>query len=152
MLLALAIMAALLAAVAMAMQASMQSYNENDDSAMVTQAARTTVERIIRRVRSAYEADSSGTSLTVYLDSGLSCYVTYEFVDGCLYRHEVSGAGQETHILLGDKNITVDSFDVLREENLEGDTLGVKIRLAVSSDNSSMSVTASASLRRAQSY
>ncbi len=152
MLLALAIMASLLAAVAVAMHASLMSYDENDKAAMVTQAARISVERIMRRVRGAYEVDSNENSLTIYMNPELSDYYQYEQSAGCLYCHQNTGEGVDTYILLGDENITVDTFDVLRQEDLEGNTLSVKIRLEVSTDTSEMGITATSALRRAQSY
>ncbi len=155
-LLALTMMAMLLASVAVAIHASLQSFAANDRIASVTQASRVILSRMMSEVRTATDVDSSATLLTITppVDgSGLE-QIQYEYIDGKLhYRRTVNGV-QSDDILTGDgaDEIVISTFSIVREENSEQVPLSVKVRLVLDRGPARFAVTASAAIRKNQEY
>ena len=154
--LALAILAMLLAAVAVAVHASMQSYTENERIASVTQASRVILSRMMAEVRSAADVNSSDTQLTITppVDGSGLQQIQYEYTNGELhYRRTVSGV-QSDDILTGDgaDEIVISAFSIVREDSDEEVPLSVKVRLVLARGTASFAVTASAAIRRTQEY
>ena len=134
-LLSLALLAMLLASVAVAVHASLQSYTANDRIASVTQTSRVILSRMMSEVRSADDVDSSATLLTITPPddgSGLT-QIQYEYTSGGLhYRRTVNGV-QSDDILTGDgaDEIVISAFSIVREDSGEGVPLSVKVRLVL---------------------
>lgn len=155
-LLALTLLAMLLASVAVAIHASLQSYTANERIASVTQASRVILSRMMSEVRAADDVDSSGTQLTIWPPadgSGLQ-KIQYEYIDGKLhYRRTVNGV-QSDDILTGDgaDEIAISTFSIVREDSSKGVPLSVKVRLVLDRGPASFAVTASAAIRRNQQY
>lgn len=154
--LALAILAMLLASVAVAVHASIQSYTENDRIASVTHASRIILSRMMAEVRSAADVNSSDTQLTITpADDGSGLQqIQYEYTGGLLhYRRTVNGV-QSDHVLLGDgaDGIVISAFSIVREDSNGGVPLSVKVRLVLVRGTASFAVTASAAIRRNQEY
>ncbi len=155
-LLSLALLATLLASVAVAVHASLQSYTANDRIASITQASRVILSRMMSEVRSAANVNSSATQLTITPPddgSGLQ-QIQYEYTGGQLhYRRTVNGV-QSDHVLLGDgaDGIVISAFSIVREDSNEGIPLSVKARLVLTKGTASFGVTASAAIRRNQEY
>lgn len=155
-LLALTILAMLLASVAVAFHASMQSYTANEHMGAVTQASRAVLSRMMREVRSAADVDSTDTLLTITPaddGSGLE-QIQYEYTGGLLYyRRTVSGV-QTSHVLLGDgaDDVAISAFSIVREDSGEGIPLSVKVRLVLTEGAASFAVTASTAIRRNQEF
>ena len=155
-LLALTILAMLLASVAVAVHASMQSYTENERMAAVTQASRVILSRMMREVRTATDVDSTATLLTITPaddGSGLE-QIQYQYTGGLLYYRRTVNGVQTTHVLLGDgaDDIVISAFSIVREDSGEGVPLSVKARLVLTKGTASFAVTASAAIRRNQEY
>ncbi|MBL7132992.1 MAG: prepilin-type N-terminal cleavage/methylation domain-containing protein [Phycisphaerae bacterium] len=154
--LALAILAMLLAAVAVAVHASMQSYTENERIASVTQASRVILSRMMAEVRSAADVNSTDTLLTITTaddGSGLE-QIQYEYTGGKLhYRRTVNGV-QSDHVLLGDgaDGIVISACSFVPEDSDDGVPLSRKVRLVLVRGTASFAVTASAAIRRNQEY
>lgn len=155
-LLSLAMLAMLLASVAVAIHASLQSYTANDRIASVTQTSRVILSRMMAEVRSADDVDSSDTQLTIWppVDGSGLQQIQYEYTGGELhYRRTVNGV-QSDDILTGDgaDEIVIRAFSIVREESGEGVPLSVKVRLVLERGTASFAVTASAAIRRNQQY
>ena len=154
--LALAILAMLLAAVAVAVHASMQNYTENERIASVTQTSRVILSRMMAEVRSAADVDSSDTQLTITPaedGSGLQ-QIQYEYTGGKLHYRRTVNSVQSDHILIGDgaDGIVISAFSIVREDSDEGVPLSVKVRLVLVRGAASFAVTASAAIRKNQEY
>ncbi len=126
MLIALVIVALLLAALALAIQGVMQSYNENSKIAEVTQAARVVLNRMIREVRTADAVDSTSQRISIIppANGEQVTQIVYELVDGELVCTRTVAGTPEGHVLLasGD-SVQVDSFNVSRQTAVDGEGL-----------------------------
>lgn len=153
---ALAILAMLLASVAVAVHASMQSYTYNERVSAVTQASRVILSRMMGEVRSAADVDSTATLLTITpADDGSGLQqIQYEYIGGVLYYRRTVNSVQSTHVLIGDRadGIVISAFSIVREDSAEGVPLSVKARLVLAKGTASFAVTASAAIRRNQEY
>lgn len=150
--LSITILAMLLASVAVAVQASFDGYDTSQSQSLLTQTLRVTVNRLAGEIRTAEDVDSTSTQLTITPpdDSGVDS-IRYEYSDGQLtYRHTV-GSTHSNYTLTGD-GITVTAFNVVREDNLEGIPLSVKVRITLSRGGHSASATASAVIRKNRQY
>jgi type II secretory pathway pseudopilin PulG len=158
-LLSLAILAALMAALGVAVHASLASYRENDKITSSTQAARAVLERLSRDIRTAAAVDAQTDTVTIIppdTGSGIQ-QVQYEYDSAngqILYR--VTANGQTTsHVLLGG-NVEVTAFSVttLMGQDWQGLTcIGrLTIRIGLSVDNQTIDVTSSVAPRRNQLY
>jgi len=159
MLMALGILAMLLAAVAVAMHASMTSYRENEDLAAITQTARSTLYRMSREIRTAEAINISSTSLTIIPPndgSGTTEY-HYEFADGELtYRVTQSGTPTTYTLIASTDDVQVTGLTVTRQMGLDWEgldcTKSVTVQLSLSVEGKPFNVTTSASPRRNQTY
>lgn len=154
-LLVVSILAMLMCSVGAALYASMQSYQANNESTAASQMVRSVMTRISSDVRMATDVDSTSTQLTITPpanDTGLT-RIVYEMVGTTLVRHWTINGEVTTYVLIGpDSDATVDTFYVLREDDLEGNPLSVTVRLALSVDDQSFAATSSACLRKYQLY
>jgi len=158
-LLSLAILAMLLAAVAVAVEASLTSFRENEDLADVTQTIRTVLNRISRDIRTAQAVDWDYTTLSIIpADNGSGITnIEYENDAGQLvYRITIDGV-QTSHVFIPRSGkVQVSSFDVVQElgQDYQGVdcTKSITIRLVLDIDGKSFPATATASPRRNQLY
>ena len=155
-LLTLTILAMLLASVAVAVHASLQSYTANESIASVTQASRVILSRMMREIRTAGDVDSTDTQLTITPPddgSGLE-QIQYEYTDGRLYYRRTVNGVRSDHVLLGDgaDQIVISAFSIVREDNAQGIPVSVKVRLVLNRDGANFAVTASAAIRRNREY
>ena len=153
-LVAVAIFAALLAAVATAMHASLLSYKENEKIASVTSTARWILHGMMQEVRTATDVDSTATQLTIDPDGTGQNNIQYELSNNVLYCRRSAAGSTTTHVLLDSSdNVSVTAFSVVREVDTDTlATLSVTVRLALAMDNQGFAVTASAVPRRNQAY
>ena len=154
-LVSLMILGLLMGGMAVAMNAYLGSYEENEHVATLTHTARFILSRMMGEVRMAADVDSTATQLTITpVDGSEFQQIQYELADGELwYRRTVSGTREEG-VLTGDgaDGITVDEFSIVREDSQGGTPLSVKVRLALSRGDESFAVTSSAAIRRNQQY
>ncbi len=159
MLMALTILAILLSAVAMAMQAGFQNYGENTKIAQLTQTARVVLNRMMSEIRTADGVDSSSQRVTIVPPTnpeGLT-KIEYELVGGALYcRRTVSGTQTSEPLIASDEEVQVTDFFIDPDIGLDGEgieyTKSVTVRLDLESGGNSLSVTASACPRRNLTY
>ncbi len=169
-LLAVAIMAMLLASVAIAMQAALGSYRENEKIAEVMQMSRAVLNRMMSEVRTADAVNSESpqhisiipplNSIIPPLNSEHVTEIEYELVDGALYyRRTVNGEEVTQTFISSDENVQI-QFTVTTPPELgtavdeEGVTYtyikSVTINLTLSSGSNTFKLTASACPRRNQ--
>ncbi|MCE5276776.1 MAG: type II secretion system protein [Planctomycetaceae bacterium] len=157
-LLTLAVLGIVLAGVAVALQAALTSYTQNNRIAAVAQTARAVMDRMSREIRTATNVNSTSTSLTITPPddgSGLQTIV-YQLTGGQLHmRRTVNGAVDDA-VLLGDGgeaggDVAISTFNVIRED-AGGLCQSVKVRLTMTCANETYTATCSAALRRNQSY
>ena len=158
-LLTLALLGVLLAGLAVAIDASMLSYRENEKIATATQAARVILNRMTTEIRTAAAVDSTSTQITIVPPddgSGLE-QIQYDYAEGALYYRRTINGATASYVLLGaGDEVTVSSFAVLREVGLDWQgtpcTKSITVRLSLLVKNETFAVTASASPRRNQLY
>ena len=161
--LALAISAVLLTAVAVAMQASMHSYNENEKSAVSIQTFRSILQRMAREVRTADGVDAHTTSRSINPPAGSGVEeIHYEFTNGQLIYRTVEDGNSTSYILVDANSATaagnpwVSDFTVAREAGTDSEgnacTKSVTVRLTLNIDGEVVGMTATASPRRNQSF
>lgn len=158
-LLAITLVALLLLSVGVALQASFDSYQENDKIAAATQAARSALGRMTREIRNAEALNADSTSITILPPSGGDWpdQIEYELSDGTLYYRLTEDSTETEHVLLGGTSgVAVTSFDVAHQmgQDAQGTpcvkTVTVKLQLNV--DGQSHTVSASVSPRRNQTF
>jgi len=159
MMLALAVMAALLAAVAVAMQGVFQAYNENQKIAEVTQVARAVLHRMMKEVRTADGVDSASQRISIIPPAngaGVTA-IEYELVSGTLYyRQTVGGVETSEPLIAADGDVQVTAFNVSRQTDLDGEgvsyTKTLTAELALTVGENPFQVTASVCPRRNISF
>ncbi len=158
-LISISLLAMLMASVAAAVHASLQSSTENTKLAALTQSARSVLNRITHDVRTAAAVDVTSTAVTIIPPAGSGMdQIQYEFADGVLYYRRTVSGSQESFVLIGsaDENVTVGSFLVLSEIGLDWQgvscTKSVTVTLGLTSGSNTLTVTASASPRRNQTF
>jgi type II secretory pathway pseudopilin PulG len=156
-LIAVAIMAMLLAAVAVAMQGVLQCYGENGKIADVTQAARVVLHRMTMEIRTANEASTSSTRISIIPADPAVSEIVYELINGTLYRRQtVSGVTSSSELISAGGQVQVTSLNLSKVNGVDGHgvsyTKSVTVKLTLRVDNSTLPVTASASLRRNMDY
>lgn len=158
-LLAITLVALLLLSVGVALQASFDSYQENDRLAAATQTARSALGRMSREIRNAEAIDTDTARITILPPSSGDWpqQIEYELSSGTLYyRRTVSGTENEYVLLGSDEQVSVDSFEVASEagEDAEGTpcTKTVTIRIVLNVDGQTYPVSASVSPRRNQTF
>ena len=152
-LLDLALTAMLLAAVAVALHASLESYGENEKSAALTQTVRSILARMMGEVRTAADIDCTENTLTIHQDETGLNRVEYRFNTGTLqYGQTIDGVTNWYPLLDYDDEVSVTDFVVLREETPEGDPVSVTVRLVLAMKDRTFGMTTTAAVRRFQSY
>ncbi len=159
MLVALVILALLLSAVAVAMQASFQNYSENTKIAQLTQTARVVLHRMMSEIRTAEAIDSDSQRVTIVPPTnpeGLT-EIEYELQDGVLYcRRTVNGVKATESLICSDHIAQIVGFNVVRETGLDGEgveyTKSVTTRLDLQAGDNYFSVSTSACPRRNIEY
>lgn len=158
MLLALGVMAALLAALAAAMQATFVSFEENRDVAAVSQSARWALNRIMGDIRTADGLSTTSTQVTIVppdTGSGLT-QVRYAYENDVLNCYRTVNGNTTSSVMLGDGEIDLTTFVVSREWGTDayGDSCIVRatIRLEFSVEGKTLAMTASAAPRRNQTW
>lgn len=158
-LLAITLVALLLLSVGVALQASFDSYRENEKIAAVTQAARSALGRMTREMRNAEALSADSTSVTILPPGGDDSpdQIRYELSDGTLYYRLTEDSTETEYVLLGGSSgVSVTSFDVAHQMGVDSEgtpcvkTVTVKMQLNV--DGQSHTVSASVSPRRNQTY
>lgn len=159
-LVSMAITAALLTAVAAALHASINSYQENQKIAAATQTARTVLSRMMRDIRTADAVETTSFSVTIIPPSnpdGLQM-IRYESpYDGKLHYYRTVNGDTSEYILIGDEEpISVESFYVSGEKAQDGEgvwyTTRVSAQLRLYVGDNFFFVSASACPRRNQEY
>ena len=159
-LIALAIMAGLLTSVAAVVHASMLSYKENDTLTAITQNARSILHRMMREIRTA-EAVTTGFSKVTIIPphdgSGIQ-QIEYEFDEDLVFSYRQTIGGHTTSHVLLDKHTDEVSLTYLviqsETETVDGITYTktVTVTMKLRSGNQDITIRASASPRRNQSY
>ena len=147
-LLSLSIFALLLGSVAAAIQASSTTYSENDKTAVLTQMARTVLDRMAKQARSAADINSDATSITIYSDSAHLNGTKYVVANQQLSYVSITGGVQTTETLLGAGDDTaVTGFSVVRQENAIPKTVAVSVTIELTYSGRKLSLTSSAVVR-----
>jgi len=159
-LIALAIMAGLLASVAAVVHASMLNYKENDTLTAITQNARSILNRMMREIRTA-EAVSTGFSRVTIIppDDGSGIQrIEYEYDGGTQFIYRQTIAGHTTsHVLMDNSagKVRLLYMVVQSQQETVDDvtyTKTVTVTMKLRADNQDITIRASASPRRNQSY
>ncbi len=154
-LMAMMIMALIMTSVGAAFRASLASYDANDKFTTATQVARVAIMRITREVRTAADIDSTATTLTITPPNegaGLT-KIVYEADSNALYCRRTVDGTETTYVLVGGEDGTsLETFSVLREDDLEGNPISITIRMEVAAGGESFSATSSATIRKRQLY
>ena len=160
-LLALALSAMLLAAVAVAMDASFTSSDQNDRIADTTQTARAVLGRIAHDIRTANDLQPTATTISIHPPQPNAynlALIQYAYANGALTESQTDNNGVVTTTTLldntGDVKITgfAVTFTMGLDSNLQPCTRSVTAHLTVTDGNQQFGVTASASPRRNQTY
>jgi len=156
MMMAMTITATLLAAVGAAMDASMNSYSENEKFSSATQLGRSFVSRMTREARTCADLDSTGNTLTITpppsTDPDDPIRIVYMTTNGILIRHVTTSTGDSVQTLLGGPGdgTSVDTFIVIREDDAAGLPVSITVRLILGVRDRTFAVTSSAALRTGQ--
>ena len=159
-LVAVILIAIIMAAVSTAMHASLRNYTVNEQTAIATQAARTTLNRIAGDARSALGIDQTTANTKLSLvppETGVTD-VSYELADGKLTWSRTDGTGTVVETLLGgtDDEVQVVSFSAVKLNGKDAKgvscVVNVAIELKVRVGDETVLMKASASPRRNQVY
>ena len=158
-LISVSLMAALLAAVAAAMNATFTGYSENEKISSATQAARSVLNRVATDVRRCEDATVTATSVTlvpVADGSGLT-QLKYELLNGTLFYYRTVNGVTTTYTLLGSGDrAQVTAFVVNRVAGTDAGgqacTTSVTVALTLTVDNRTLTVTTTADPRRNQLF
>lgn len=158
-LVALALMAALLAAVAVAMNASVTSYGENQEMSSITQTARFVIARMTKEIRQAEDVNITSTKVSIVPiadGSGLTL-IEYEFQSGSLfYRRTVNGATTASTLIDSTDTVKLLAFTpaAVAGKDASGNNCNVEIsvQLTFSTGGQTFSVSGSAAPRRNQLF
>ena len=157
-LIATAMVAMLLAAIAVAVQAATQGYRENERLTAVTQAARSVLARMMREIRTADEVDTTSTSISILPpeDGSGVTLIQYQWNNGTLtYRRTTHGTMASELLLGGSTAVSAQSFTVSRETGVAHSvtyTKSVTATITFATEGRTFAVTASADVRRNQQY
>jgi prepilin-type N-terminal cleavage/methylation domain-containing protein len=146
-LIALAITALLLVAVAVAFNASMMNYRENEDLFKAVNSARQALARITTQLRTGYLVDPNAPSneCSFYTAGGDDITYRYNAADNKLYLITNDDLSDSDYVLCD--NVTSMSF--IKSPTDDGsDTKSVQISIAVSSGGVRQTVTSAAVIRR----
>jgi prepilin-type N-terminal cleavage/methylation domain-containing protein len=158
-LLAVTLVALLLLSVGVALQASFDSYQENDRIAAATQTARSALGRMSREIRNADAINATTNAVTILPPGGGGWpdQIEYELSGGTLYyRRTVSGTESEYVLMGSDERVSVQSFEIGSQTGQDAEgmpcTKTVTIRLVLNVDGQSYPVATSVSPRRNQTF
>lgn len=155
MLMAVTIMAMLMTAIGAAVDGTLGSYSENDKIASATQLGRMILGRMMREIRTCADLDSTGTILDITPQASAvvtdPTRIVYGLVNGVLYRSTtVQGVETVQELLGGADGTSVETFNVLREDDGYGDPVSVTVRLDVGMKGRTFALTTSATIRGGQ--
>jgi len=158
-LVSIALLALLLASVAAAINASLQSAAENNLLRVMTQSAGAAMDRITRDVRTAQAVDATSSSVTIIPPAGSDVdQIEYAASSGVLYYRRTSGGETIEYPLIGgtDDQVSVASFCVSSETGQDWQgltcTKSVTVVMELTAGNNRYRITASAAPRRNQTY
>lgn len=159
MLIALGLTAALLTAVAAAVDASFSSYDQNERITDTTQTARAILGRMSGEVRSADAVTTTATSVSIIPPAnaeGLTLIV-YSYANSTLtLQRTVNGVVTTAVLLDGTGEVRISGFAVSATMGQDSHgvtcTRGVSVKLSIYDGNVPLSLTASAAPRRNQSF
>jgi prepilin-type N-terminal cleavage/methylation domain-containing protein len=163
-LLALTILALLISSIAVAFQASLRSCEENDRMASTTQTVRSILSRVTSQIRSAeaIDLDAGYSELVIVTPEGGAGqheirYALNPDAGTLVYQQRTGGIVTEDQVLLGDgQDCQVVGFSASIQvgKDWQGYTCAksVTVRLNFNQAGRPVSVTASASPRRNQTY
>ena len=146
-LIAMAITAMLLVAVAVAFQASMMSYRENEDIFKAVNRARQAMFRITNQLRTGYLVDPNAPSneCSFFTTGGDDITYRYNSADNKLYLVTNDDLTDSDYVLCD--NVTAMSF--VKTPTDDGlDTKSVQISITVSCGNAQQTVSSAAVIRR----
>ena len=150
----IALMGAILAATAVAMQGVFISYSENEDISAVTQTARVVLNRMITEIRTADSVASTGDSVNIIPpgnDEGLQ-ECQYVVDGGVLYYNRwVNGTLTSTPLLSSTGEVELLGLQITRVTGVDGQTTYTKritAVLTIRSGSNPLEITASACPRR----
>jgi prepilin-type N-terminal cleavage/methylation domain-containing protein len=151
-LLAMAILVVLLMAVALATQASMQTYNENTEITDVNQAVAVLLQRMTTEVRNCTSAATTAHSLSIMVppDGTGRTEVQYELLNGDLHRRDFYPGHTDDQVVLPAAGpLRATAFDVSRVDQTDPIThltycqsLTVKMTLRQGVDSTSATISA----------
>jgi prepilin-type N-terminal cleavage/methylation domain-containing protein len=146
-LIAMAITAMLLVAVAVAFQASMMSYRENEDIFKAVNRARQAMFRITTQLRTGYLVDPNAPSNECSFFTADDLDITYRFnsADNKLYLITNYDLTDSDYVLCD--NVTAMNF-VKTPTDDGSDTKSVQVSITVSSGNAQQTVSSAAVIRR----
>ena len=146
-LIAMAITAMLLVAVAVAFQASMMSYRENEDIFKAVNRARQALFRITTQLRTGYLVDPNapGNECSFYTADGNDITYRYNSAESKLYLITNDDLSDSDYVLCN--NVTAMSF-VKTPTDDGSDTRSVQISMTVVVGNAQRTVTSAAVIRR----
>ncbi len=153
-LISLALMGAILAATAVAMQGVFMSYTENEKIASVTQTARVVLHRMMREIRTADAVTSTASSINIIPAANAENVeeIEYDLENGALYyRQTIGGITNSTLILDSTGDVELVGLTVARETGMEGQvsyTKRVTVQFVVRAGGNVLDVTASVCPRR----
>ena len=158
-LMSMTILAMLMAAIGSAVYASLDSYGENENIALATQATRSVLNKIVRDVRTAKAVGASSTQITIVPPDGSDAeLILYDWDAGegiLSYQLTVNGT-PTSYPLLGDGEIQVQSFTITHTNGTDWQGMScvksVTVSIGIAIDDKTFSMTASSSPRRNQLY
>ncbi len=157
-LLSIAITAMLLTALGAAVHTSVQGYTENEKISNMTQSGRTVLARIVRDIRTCDAVDANSTLITIIpADANGPQQVQYEYTGGLLYYRRTVNSVTTSSVLLGSgNNVSISSFTISRTTGADWKNLScikdISLKLVLNVGGQTMTVTASASPRRNQTF
>ena len=157
-LLAVALVAVLLAAIAVATNASLTAYEENVESASLSQTARVMEARIRREIRTAESIDPAAQSNRLaYFQPGDANEYVYEYTSATrtlVFQRKKGTTTVSQTIFDAASPVKLDAFTVSRTVSSDANacTLHVRVQMLFSMDNQTFPAFCSAAVRRNQEY
>ncbi len=160
-LISMAILAMLMTAIAAAIQASFDSYTENEKIATVTQTGRAVLDRMTREIRTAQAVSYDYTTLTIIppADGSGVTQIDYQhdYEQGLLYTVTKNGT-PTTYVLIGVGNDDVQIINFYIQQEMGKDwqdldcTKSITISMELLIGDRSYQLTSTAAPRRNQLY
>jgi prepilin-type N-terminal cleavage/methylation domain-containing protein len=158
-LISLALLAALLTAIAYAMQGSASSYSQNDEISAMTQTARSVLSKMAHEIRASNDTSFTGTHITIFpiaSGSGLT-QIEYNYQNGNLnYITTVNGVVTSYPLITSTEKVRLSAFTVARTQGVDANNTACTAVLTASmtftAGRQTFNVTASAAPRRNQHW